>query len=71
MRSRIVAVLCGCAIVAIIIFVVAADNLNRGAVFELSWIAFGLCLGLAQWHNARVKTGISFSIGRKKILKPD
>jgi uncharacterized membrane protein YfcA len=64
--SRIVAVLCGCSVVAIMIVLLLADNLSGDAVRELAFIALMLCVGLFEWQNGRGKPGISFSFGRRK-----
>jgi hypothetical protein len=56
---RILAVLCGCVVVAIIVVLLVAGNLSQAGVTELSMIAFGLCVGLSQWDHARVKSKLA------------
>jgi uncharacterized membrane protein YczE len=53
---RIIAVLCGCIVVGIVVVLLLADNLGKDGVMELSMIAFWLCIGLSQWDHARVKS---------------
>jgi xanthine/uracil permease len=51
--SRIVAVICGCSVVVILIVLsFVSDNLNQGAVLELGYIGGGLCTGLWRWHGS-------------------
>ena len=52
--SRALAVLCGCIVVAIVVVLLTADNLNHDAVFELAIIAIFLCLSLWNWNQAKV-----------------
>lgn len=60
--SRALAFLCGCSIFGIIAFLILAGNLNKGAVFELAWIAFALCLSLGKWDAAKVKTSVASDV---------
>lgn len=54
--ARVLAVLCGCIVVAIIVVILLADNLSSGGVYELSMIGMGLSVGLWKWNHARVKS---------------
>jgi len=54
--GRILAALCGCMIVAIVVVLLLADNLSRNGVMELSMVALWLCIGLWKWNDARAKS---------------
>ena len=56
--SRALALLCGLGIFAIIAFLILADDLTHGAVFELAYIAFVLCWSLWEWNDDKVETTI-------------
>ena len=53
--SRVIALLSGCTIVAVVIVLVFVD-LNRDAVWELSMIALWLCISLWKWNDVRSQT---------------
>ena len=59
--SRVVALLCGCAIFAVIVVLVLVD-LDRSAVSELSFIAITLCVNLWQWNDNRVKSKVANAV---------
>ena len=50
---RVLAVLCGCAIAAIIVVIPISDRLTENGVHELSTIGIGLAFGLFKWNDAR------------------
>ena len=52
---RVLAVLTGCVIAAIIVVIIVADNLSQNGVHELAMVGFGLAFGLFQWNDDRVK----------------
>lgn len=52
---RVLAVLSGGVVLAIVVALLFADNLNPHAEFELLTIAFFLGRSLWKWHEARVK----------------
>lgn len=47
---RIVAALCGCIVIGILVVLFVVD-LNKNAVWELSMVAFVLCVSLWQWND--------------------
>jgi len=57
--SQAVALLCGCAIIATIAFLILADDLSHNAVFELAWVALALCLSLWKWNMERDRTSVA------------
>jgi len=57
--SHILAILSGCIVVAIIVALILANNLNRDAVFELAMIAIWLSIGLWNWNSARVEENVA------------
>lgn len=59
---RILALICGCIVVAIVVVLFLADNLSKNAVWELSMIAMGMCVGLWRWIDARAKSNLSPAI---------
>lgn len=66
--SRALAVLCGCLVLAIISFLLLANNLNRDAVFELAFIAFALCVSLWRWNDRRVKTNVANEVTPSNLI---
>jgi hypothetical protein len=56
LTCRVLAVLSGCMIVAIIMIIVVADNLSQAGVSELSMIGFLLAFGLFEWNDNRIKS---------------
>jgi hypothetical protein len=55
LSCRILAVVCGCIIIAIILVIPIADNLTGNGVLELAMVGIGLALGLFRWNDAKVK----------------
>ena len=53
---RVLAVLCACMIVAIIVVIPVADSLNHYGVMELAMVGTGLAFGLFQWNDNRIKS---------------
>ena len=51
---RVLAAVCGCIIVAIIVVIVVAENLSGDGVGELATVGIGLAFGLFQWNDARI-----------------
>ncbi len=56
LSCRIVAVVCGCFIVAIMLVIPIADNLTPNGIHFLSMVGIGLAAGLWKWNGARVKS---------------
>lgn len=52
---RVLAVLCACMIVAVIVIILVAD-LSHYGVLELAMAGVGLALGLFQWNDNRIKS---------------
>lgn len=57
--SRILAIGSGCTVIAIGATLFIADNLNDKAVLGLAMIAFGLCLSLSNWNDAKAKANVA------------
>lgn len=53
---RVLAVLCGCIIAAIILVILLTNNLTSNGVHELSVIGMGLAVGVLQWNRGRLKS---------------
>ena len=67
--SRALALLCGSSIFAIITFLILADDLSHGAVFELAYIAFVLCWGLLDWNDAKSETTVVSDVSQSDLPK--
>ena len=67
--SRALALLCGCLIFAIIAFLILADDLSNGAVFELAYIAFLLCWALWNWNDAKSETTVVSAVSQSDLPK--
>jgi len=55
-ECRILAVLCGCMIVAITVIIPVANNLSHHGVVELATVGMGLAFGLLKWNDNRIKS---------------
>jgi hypothetical protein len=53
---RVLAVLSGCVIIAIIAIILIADSLSQAGVLELSMIGMLLAFGLFQWNDNRINS---------------
>jgi hypothetical protein len=53
---RVLALVCGLIIVAIIGVIPFANNLSENGVFELSYVGIGLAVGLLKWNDARIES---------------
>jgi hypothetical protein len=56
LSCRILAAVCGCIIIAIMVVIPTANDLTDSGIHELSMIGIGLACGLFKWNDARVKS---------------
>jgi hypothetical protein len=56
---RVLAVLSGFIVLAIIVVIPVANNLTHSGVFELSFAGIGLAIGLLKWNDARVESKLA------------
>ena len=68
LSCRILAVVCGCLIIAVLVVIPFADNLTANGVLELAMVGFGLGAGLLKWNDARVKSRPSLPSKKSPLL---
>ena len=59
LRGRVLALISGFIIVAIIVVIPIADNLSSNGIHVLSYVGFALAFGLLEWNDARAQTKLT------------